>query len=53
VLAAALAANDLGYRTIVLSDCCASADPQRYEMALSILQPLAEIMSGREFLAAL
>lgn len=50
VLATALAANDLGYRVTVLKDCCASASLERHEMALAILAPLAEIMSGADFL---
>ncbi len=50
VLGAALSAADLGYRTLVLSDCCASADPARHDTALGILGPLAEIVTGEEFL---
>lgn len=53
VLAATIAAYDLGYRAIVLKDCCASADPQRHDTAMSILQPLAEVVDSDAFLAAL
>lgn len=53
VLAAALAANDAGFRVVVLEDCCASAGADRHDMALAILSPLADIRSGEAFLAAL
>ena len=50
VLAAALAANDLGLRVAVLKDCCAAAARDRHETVLSILAPLAEIVTAEEFL---
>ena len=53
VLAATLAAYDLGYRAIVLEDCCASADPERHNAALSILRPLAEVIEAKVFLDAI
>ena len=50
VLAASLAAVDLGYRVSVLKDCCAAADPARHETALGILGPLAEVITAAAFL---
>jgi nicotinamidase-related amidase len=53
VWAATLAAYDLGYRAIVLSDACASADPARHEMDLDNLEPLAEVVETGSVISAL
>ncbi|MCA9612569.1 MAG: cysteine hydrolase [Myxococcales bacterium] len=43
VLSAALSAHDRGLRVIVASDACASGTPERHDVALGILGPLAEV----------
>ncbi|MBM3566109.1 MAG: cysteine hydrolase [Alphaproteobacteria bacterium] len=50
VLAAAISAHDQGFGAVVLKDACASADPVRHETALSILGPLAELVTTEDFL---
>lgn len=43
VLATALSAHDRGLRVVVASDACASGTPERHDVALAILGPLAEV----------
>lgn len=46
-------ASDLGYRTIVVSDACASHSEAAHNASLQTLSLLAEIMTADELLAAI
>lgn len=46
-------ATDLGYRTIVLSDCVSAGDQENHDAALRTLGLLAEVSNADDFFSAL
>lgn len=53
VLATALSAHDRGLRVVVAADACASGTPERHDVALGILGPLAEVSDVASVVSAL
>lgn len=48
ILATAFAAYDSGYTVVVLSDCCMSGTAETHNTALSILDPIASLLTSAD-----
>ncbi|MDH5737370.1 MAG: cysteine hydrolase [Gammaproteobacteria bacterium] len=53
VLTSALAAQDMGYKVIVVKDCCTSGNAETHDTALAILSPIAELMESTDLIKAI